>query len=114
MRFLLIVALVVAGATWFVGWWSVVLVALVAGYVYRARDGRAWSVALGAASGWAALLLFDAFSGPLAHAATTIGGAMRIPAPALLVVTLLFPALLAWSAATVAAEFGRALTPASP
>jgi hypothetical protein len=32
---------------------------------------------------------------------------MSIPAPALLVATLLFPALLAWSAAVVAAEVGR-------
>jgi len=39
--------------------------------------------------------------------ATSIAGVMRVPAPALLIVALLFAALLAWSAAVVGGEIRR-------
>ena len=84
--------------------WAAAVVALVAGYLYRAEGGRPWRVALGATEGWAILLLIDAFSGPFINATRMIAGAMTLPSPALLVVTLLFPALLGWSGAIVAAE----------
>lgn len=104
MIFSLVIALIVAGATWIAGWWAAAVVALVAGYVYRAEGGRPWRVALGATEGWALLLAVDAFAGPLVHVASTLSGAMVLPAPALVLVTLLFPALLGWSGAIVAAE----------
>ena len=102
MIFPLIVALVIACVTWFVGWWGVAVVALVAGAIYRREGGRPWRVALGASGGWAVLLLIDAIGGRFGHVATTVAGAMSLPAAALLLVTLLFPALIGWSAATVA------------
>ncbi|MFL5575821.1 MAG: hypothetical protein ACJ79S_07640, partial [Gemmatimonadaceae bacterium] len=43
-----------------------------------------------------------AAAAPLTSVAATLGGLLRVPAPALLAVTLFFPALLAWGAATVA------------
>lgn len=104
MIFALVIAVIVAAATWVAGWWAAAVVALVAGWIYRAEGGRPWRVALGASGGWALLLLYDVFSGPLAHVASTLAGAMTLPAPALLLVTLLFPALLGWSGAIVAAE----------
>ena len=107
MIFSLIIALVVAITTWFGGWWAAAVVALVAGFLYRADGGRPWRVALGAAAGWALLLVVNAFSGPFAHVASTLGGAMSLPAPALVLMTLLFPALLGWSGAIVAAELAR-------
>lgn len=107
----LVVAIATAGLTWMLGWWGVAIVAVVAGFVYRADGGRAWWVALGALEGWALLLLFNLARGPLMHVASTLGGAMSIPGPALMVLTLLFPALLAWSGAIVAAAVGRAVAP---
>jgi hypothetical protein len=107
MIFNLVLAVIMALATWICGWWGIAVVALVAGAVYRMQSGRAWRVALAASESWAALLVIDALMGPFAHVAGTLGGAMSIPAPALLIVTLLFPALLAWSAAMVAAELGH-------
>ena len=106
MIFIVVCALEMAGLTWVAGWWGVVLVALVNGYVRRAEAGTSWRIALAAVEGWSLLLLGDALVGPFGRVATTLGGAMRIPGPALLVATLLFAALLAWSAATIAVEVG--------
>ena len=107
----IVLALSMAGLTWLFGWWGVAIVAVVAGVVFR-RDGRAWRVALAASEGWALLLVVDALSGPLGRVTTTLGGAMSIPGPALLLVTLLYPALLGWSGAAVACELTRWLAPA--
>jgi hypothetical protein len=107
MIFHLLVAVAVAAATWFAGWWGVAIVALVAGFLYRRDGGRPWRVALGAGEGWAILLVIDAFGGRFGSVATTVGGSMRLPAAALVAVTLLFPALIGWSGATVAATLAR-------
>jgi hypothetical protein len=111
MIFQILVAGAIAGLTWILGWWGVAVAALILGFVFRDEGGRAWSVALGAAEGWALLLLIDLMGGPLGHVATTVGGAMRIPGPALVVATLLFPALIGWSGAAMAAEISRVLRP---
>jgi hypothetical protein len=108
--FHLLVAGAMAGLTWLLGWWGVALAALILGFVFRNEGGRAWRVALGASEAWAILLVIDMLLGPLGRVANTLGGAMSIPSPALLLVTLLFPVLLAWSAAAVAAEVGSALS----
>lgn len=114
MIFHLYLAIAFAIATWTVGWWGVAIVAVIAGVVYRREGGRAWRVALAAAEGWALLLLVDAIGGHFGRVATTVAGAMSLPAAALLVVTLLFPALIGWSGATVAAIVGqRNRTPSS-
>jgi hypothetical protein len=49
----------------------------------------------------------DSIGGRFATLAASLAGVMRVPAPALLLVTLLFAALLAWSAAVVGGEIGR-------
>ncbi|HEY5441391.1 MAG TPA: hypothetical protein VIJ90_08945 [Gemmatimonadaceae bacterium] len=107
MIFHLLVALGVAGLTWLVGWWGVAIVALIVGFAYRSEGGRPWRVALGASEGWAILLLIDTFGGRFGQVATTVAGSMSLPAAALLIVTLLFPALIGWSAATVAAALSQ-------
>ncbi|MEP6621501.1 MAG: hypothetical protein ABJE47_19395 [bacterium] len=107
MILIAVVALATALATWFGGWWGVAVVALVAGFLASEHPSTPWRVALGALLGWIVLLVVDAGIGPFARLATALGGAMSIPAPALLLMTVLFAALLAWSAATVAAEIGR-------
>ena len=47
------------------------------------------------------------FGGRFDALATSVAGVLRAPSVALLVVTLLFGALLAWSAAVVGSEIGR-------
>ena len=103
MIFHLVIALATACVTWVVGWWGVAIVALVAGYLFRRDGGRAWRVALGAAEGWGILLVVDLLGGRFAATASAVAGSMRLPAFALLLVTLLFPALIGWSGATLGA-----------
>ena len=107
MLALLGTALAVATLTWLLGWWGVVIAALVAGVVLRQRRGVAWLVALAAVVAWVALLAVDAVGGRFSTLAGSVAGVMRVPVPALLLVTLLFGALLAWSAAVVGSEIGR-------
>ena len=103
----LAVAAAVAALTWLLGWWGVVVAALIAGVLLRRRRGAAWLIALAAIVGWSALILVDMLGGRFSTLAASIAGVMRVPVPALLVVTLLFGALLAWSAAVVGSEAGR-------
>ena len=104
---LTIVAAILAALTWFVGWWGVPLVAVVAGALLWRRRGIAWLVALAAVIAWSVLILADGLSRRFGALAGVVGGTMGVPAGALLIVTLLFAALLAWSAATIGAELRR-------
>ncbi len=103
----LLIAVIVAASTWIIGWWSVAIVALVAGYLMRRSGGNAWRVALGSAEGWAILLLVDTLGGRSRELLSILEGTMSIPGPALIVATLLFPALIGWSGAALAAELGQ-------
>ena len=109
MTIFLISAMSIVATTWFMGWWGVPLAALVCGVVGRKRPGIAWLTSLAAIVAWSALLLLDVTSGRFGALATAIGGVMRLPSAVVIVVTLLFAALLAWSAAVLGAEIGRAL-----
>lgn len=102
MIFVLGVGAIMAALTWLVGWWGVVLAAVVVGLLLR-QDGGGWRVALAAAAAWGALLLADATVGPFRAVAGALAGVLRVPAPVLVLLTLAFPALVAWSAATLAA-----------
>ena len=96
-----------AALTWLVGWWGVVIAALIAGAALCDRRGVAWLVALAAIMAWCALILANAVGGRFATLAASIAGVMRVPPALLIVVTLLFGALLAWSAAVLGSEIGR-------
>ncbi|HEY0242947.1 MAG TPA: hypothetical protein VGC52_09810 [Gemmatimonadaceae bacterium] len=88
-----------AVATFALGWWSVPIVAV----LYAAASKRRYPArfaGLCAAGGWGALLLLDFAKGPVANMGTRLGGVMGVPPAVLFVLTLLFPALLAWCAAT--------------
>ena len=108
MIFLGVVAFATAFSTWILGWWSVAIVALIAGALNHAERGRPWRVALGCLVGWALLMLVDLAIGPLHRVASTVSGAMKLPSAALILVTLLFPALIGWSGATLGARGGPA------
>ena len=89
-----------AVATFGLGWWTVPIIAAL--YALASTNpGRARTAGLCALGGWATLLLLDAAKGPVGAMATRLGGVMGLPGVVLLLLTLIFPALLAWSAATL-------------
>jgi len=107
MIFVLFVAAAMITLTWVLGWWGILVVALVIGVVFHEHGGGGWRVAAAASVAWGTLLVADGVVGPLGHLATMLGGVMSVPAAGVLVLTLVFPAALAWSAATIAAESRR-------
>jgi hypothetical protein len=90
-----------AVATFALGWWIVAVLALVLGMTLDRTRGPVRYATLCAAAGWLSLLLLDAARGPLLDLASRFAGVMSVPTFALIALTLLFPALLAWSAASI-------------
>jgi hypothetical protein len=89
-----------AVATYALGWWIVPVIAAIWGLLSR-DVSKARFAALAAAAGWATLLLLDVSRGQVGVMASQLAGVMKLPAFALYVLTLIFPALLAWCAATL-------------
>lgn len=109
MIFVLFVAVAIAALTWLLGWLGVLIAATIVGFVFHREGGGGWRIALAAALAWGALLLVDAASGPFGALSAMLGGVLRLPGGVLVLLTLAFPAALAWSAATVVAEVRRML-----
>ena len=109
MIFVIFVAVAIAALTWVLGWLGVLLAALIVGFVFHDEGGGGWRIALAAALAWGALLLVDAVAGPFGALSAMLGGVLRLPGAVLVLLTLAFPAALAWSAATVVAEVRRML-----
>lgn len=97
---LVLLAEAFAVATFGLGWWTVPLVAA-AWAGFSTDEHRARIAALCAMGGWATLLALDFARGPVATMGTQLGGVMGLPPVVLYMLTLIFPALLAWSAATL-------------
>lgn len=95
-----------AVATYAAGWWSVPIIAI-AWALFSKDANRARFAALCAAGGWATLLLLDVAKGPVAAMGLRLGGVMGVPSVVLFLATLLFPALLAWSAAMLVPQRGK-------
>jgi hypothetical protein len=87
----------VAIGTWLFGWWAVPIIAMIAGLL---RCG-AGVTAIASATAWMILLAIDATSGAVPRVASTLAGIMGLPAAAIYLLTLVFPALLGWSAASL-------------
>ena len=112
MRLLPVVlwAAVTALTTRLLGWWSVPLVAalmvLVAAadvrLAARVRGSLASGAALSAALAWAGLIAWDALGPGFGAVRGILARLFALPWPAVLLVTLALPAVLAWCAAAVA------------
>jgi hypothetical protein len=87
-------------ATVALGWWGVVFAAAAFGLIDR-RDGSALDAGIAAGLAWALLLGVAAGRGEVFEVARAVGGAVGIPASALLITAVAFPAALAWSCAAV-------------
>jgi hypothetical protein len=104
MRSLSVVVVLVAAfalGTALFGWWAVVALAALWGALARSRAGA--GAALAAAAAWALLLGMTATRGSVLGLAGKVAGIVGLPGAALIALTLLFPALLAWGTAEVAA-----------
>jgi hypothetical protein len=102
------VAAAVVVATWVGGWWTVPVIALIAGLL-RCQPAI---VAGACATGWAALLLWDVAAGEIGRLSGMLSGIMGLPSPALFLITLAFPGLLGWSAASLG-DAARSFRPTS-
>jgi hypothetical protein len=98
---------VVAVLSWLVSWWAVPIAGAIAGAVWPRMEKIGALAMWGAAGGWVLLLLVDSIQGRTIALARALGGAVFLPWPLLIIVTLLFAAGLAWSAAVVAATVAR-------
>ena len=107
---ILLLSAAFAVATFLVGWGGVVVVAIAWGIM--ARYIRAAGIQAGASAmiGWALLLALSASRGPVGHLAATLGGIMGAPAAALIALSLIFPAALAWAGARAAAGLAALAT----
>jgi hypothetical protein len=102
-------AAIIAVATWLIGWWAVPVVGLIAGLAHASPRGVAGAASLA----WAALLAVDVMSASFAHLTGILSGIMGIPGLALIILTIVFPALLGWSAATIGTAIRSARPPGS-
>jgi len=85
------------------GWWTVPLVGALWALLRPPLARPALTAALAAGLAWLLWLTFDAVrgEGALGTLATRLSGLLRLPVPVLFLVAILFPALLAWSAAAL-------------
>jgi len=96
-------ALAVALGTWLIGWTAPLLWGALAGLFWSAQR-PARTAALQGAAGWGLILVSMAARGqPVGLLASRLAGAMQVPVWALILVTLIFPAVLGASTAWLAA-----------
>jgi hypothetical protein len=102
-----------AVATFALGWWTVPVVSVLWTIFTKGRYAPR-NVGFAAAGGWASLLVLDVVRGPVATMGDQLARVMGLPAWLLYVITLLFPGLLAWSAATIVRRSRATLPEAAP
>jgi hypothetical protein len=98
LAFLLLVAAFSLG-TAFLGWWSLMPIALLWALMARPGARAGWLAFFSAGAAWGILLAITACRGPLALLADKLSGIMHVPVFVLTLVVILFPMLLAGSAA---------------
>jgi len=105
-------ALAFALAAW-LGWWALPAVAALWGALRPGVWRPMLSAALAAMAGWGGWLALDALQGhgALKRLGNLLAPVMHAPYPLLLLLTLLFAGLLAWSAAALACGLVNLLLP---
>ena len=105
--FLVLTLAFVAAST--LGWWAIPATAALWGLLRPIARRPALVAAAAAALAWSGWLLVDGLSprGDFSSLAVRLGGIFSLPAPALIALTVVFAALLAWTAAYV----GTAIAP---
>lgn len=110
-----LLAVALALATWVFGWWSVPAIAVIWTLMSPHRPRTPLDVALASLLAWSALLALAALEGPVPEMAHRLGVTLHIGAAALIAVTVVFPAALAWTIASttrlILFRLGAALPP---
>ena len=108
---LLLLTLAFAAASW-IGWWMVPIAALLWGTLRPPFPRPAATAALAAGTAALGWLVVNAVIGGVSFSRLNrrLAELLPVPAPVLLAVAVLVPALLAWSAAAV----GASLRPGTP
>ncbi len=88
-----------AAGTWFIGWWTVPVIAAVWAVADRTDRALPLRAAVAGLTAWALLLAVQLPGGSLERLAGAVGAAIGVGALPLVVLTLVYPALLAASAA---------------
>ncbi len=109
LRLLLLSAAFVV-ATLLFGWWGVAVVSVAWGILARESRGAGLAAAAGALVAWAGLLAWSASAGAVGALAATLGGIMGTPGAAIISLSLVFPAALAWAGARAAAGLAALVT----
>ena len=104
-----VLLVVFALATAALGWWTVPIVAAAWGLTRPSGSSGWWTAALVASASWAVLLVATAMRGPVVELASVVGGIFELPGFAMIFLSLIFPALLAGSAAELSAVLRTAL-----
>jgi len=106
-----LLAMAFALATAVLGWWTVPALGALWGILAPRGSRPGTTAALAAMTGWLALLVSAALRGPAWELAAKVGGVMALPGWAFVVLTLVYPALLAGLAATAVHAVARVATP---
>ena len=105
MRWLLAwltLTVLIAAATAMLGWWMVPVLGGISGALMAAERRPVLFAGSAGAAGWAILLAGTAMFGSVGLVAQKVGAIFGMPGVAFITLALLFPALLAGSAAGVA------------
>lgn len=104
----------IATCTWVVGWWMVPVVAGIYGFVRRGDAATPLLAGLAGTIAWGVLLALSASGAPNGSVSDAVGRAMRVGPGPLMALTLIYPALLAASAAASVKALVRPGTGARP
>ena len=103
-RRVIAIGIAMAALTWFLGWWGVLVVSIAWGLIAETHTKPARTASLAAVGAWSVLLLWTGMRGPLWTLSETLAGIFGLPAVVLLLVTVIFPGLLALSSAALVGE----------
>jgi hypothetical protein len=101
---IIVLGVAFAAGTFFVGWWSIPVIALAWGWLVGPMRRPATRAALGVALAWMGFLAYDAMRGPAGRLARTLGELFHLSGVVVAIVTVGFAVILAWSAAIVGSE----------
>lgn len=104
---LVLLAALVGGSTVLGGWWTVPAIAALWTRLVPSARGVRRTVAAGAALGWLAILTWSARHEPIVTVATRMSAVLNLPTWGFTAATLIFPALLAATAADLVASDRR-------
>jgi hypothetical protein len=85
-------------ATVLFGWWGVPILAWFWGLYDKSENRPALIASAAAGLGWGFLLIWTATQGPVLGLSSRASGVLAVPSLTLILLTLMFPMILAWGA----------------